>query len=176
MFYFSHKYRPKFILYILSFTIILSCVRKHKFDKDTKQISEGKMAAVLADIFLMEAYVTERMQPVQQDSQTIVKQSFYSSIFKHHKVDSTGFYSTLSYYQAHPKEFSVLLNLVDSNLYNIKALDSVPYVTPVADVPQHIDKLHSFKEQEQAMQKEYVKNHPSLQKLKLKKEGKKKEN
>jgi len=26
------------------------------------------------------------------------------------------------------------------------------------------------------MQKEYVKNHPSLQKLKLKKEGKKKEN
>ena len=166
--YFFHKYSSKFILYALSFVIILSCVRKHKFDTDKKQLSDNKMMAVLTDIFLMEAYVNEKMVGLNTDSLSIIKKSYYPAILKHHKADSADFYTTFSYFQAHPEKFIELLNLVDSNLIKIKPLDT-GFVKPVvAETPKNIDKLLNFREQEEAMRKEYLKTHPSLQKLKLK--------
>ena len=154
-------------MYVLTFIIILSCVRKHKFDSDKKQLSEQKMKAILTDVFLMEAYVNEKMQGVNADSLTVVKQSFYKDILKHHKADSVAFYSTFNYYQTHPKEFIPLLNLVDSTLNKIIPLDTA-FVKPIVLPPKNLDILPNFKQQEAAMQKEYLKKNQNLQKNKRK--------
>lgn len=146
-------------------------MQKHKFDSDKKQVSDSKMVAVLADMFLMEAYINEKLQYHNTDSSKAVKSKFYPALFKYHQIDSAKFYSTLSYFQSHPKEFSDLLIGVDSNLYKIKPLDTSRVLIEKKIVtPDNIDNLSSFKEQEEAMRREYLKNNPSLQKLKDKKE------
>lgn len=126
------------------------------------------MTAVFTDIFLMEAYVNEKMPNLNADSLTIIKRAFYKDILKHHKADSAAFYTTFNYYQSHPKEFSELLALVDSNMLNINPLDTT-LVKTEASTPKNIEKLSNFNVQEQAMQKEFLKNSPALQKLELKK-------
>ena len=149
--YFFHKYSSKFILSVLSFTIILSCIQKHKFESDKKELDEKKMSAVLTDIFQMEAYVKKKVQNINSDSTTLIKKSLYAPILKHHKVDSAEFYSTFNYYQSHPKEFIVLLNVIDSNMNKIKALDTT-FVKPAEiTTPKNIDKINDFNEQEKAM-------------------------
>ena len=40
--YFFHKYSSKIILSVLSFTIILSCIQKHKFESDKKELDENQ--------------------------------------------------------------------------------------------------------------------------------------
>ncbi len=157
MYYFSHKYSSKFILYVLSFTFIISCVHKHKFDSDKKVLSEQKMTSILVDIFLMEAYVNEKMPNLNIDSLTVVRQSFYPSVLKYHKVDSFSFYSTFYYYQYHPKEFSELLNKVNTKMTKIKPLDTT-IIKQIVVPPKDLDKLTNFKEQEKSMRDEYLKN------------------
>lgn len=140
----------------------MSCVRKHKFDSGRIELSEKKMTAVLTDILLMESYVFEKMPGVQMDSITIIKKSFYKPILAKHKVDSADFYSTLFYYQSHPKEFTLLLNLVDSSLSKIQPKDT-SIVKPIVTVPNNIDALSTFNEQEKAMQKEFLKKNKTSQ-------------
>ena len=164
---FFHKYSLKFILGVLSFTIFLSCIQKHKFDSDKKRVDEKKMTSVLTDIFLMEAYVNEKMLNIYTDSLLILRQSYYKVILKHHKVDSAAFYSTFNYYHAHPQEFTQLLNLVDSNISKIKPLDTTT-LKPMVATPKNLDLLSNFNEQEAAMRKEYLKKRQSSQKFKSK--------
>jgi hypothetical protein len=141
----------------------MSCVGKHKFESGRIELSEKKMTAVLTDILLMESYVFEKMPGVQMDSVTIVKKSFYKPILAKHKVDSSDFYSTLYYYQSHPKEFTLLLNLVDSSLSKIKPKDT-SIVEQLITVPQNIDALSSFHEQEKAMREEFLKKNKQTNK------------
>jgi len=158
--YFFHKYSSKFILYALSFVIILSCVRKHKFDTDKKQLSDNKMMAVLTDIFLMEAYVNEKTAGLFPDSIANIKKSLYRPILLKHKIDSVDFYSTLNFYQAHPKEFLPVLSQVDSILVKIKPLDTATISVsnaPIIDVPKNFDSLANFSEQEKALREIYLK-------------------
>lgn len=157
---FCHKYTSKLILYVITFIIFMSCVRKHKFDSDKIELSNKKMTAILVDVFLMEAYVTEKMPNANMDSVNTIKRSLYKDILNKHKVDSIAFYSTFNYYQAHPDEFSSILNTVDSSLIKIKPLDTTK-VIPIVNVPENIEALSNFTEQEKAMREEYLKNPPA---------------
>ncbi len=141
----------------------MSCVSKRKFDSDKIELSNKKMTAILVDVFLMEAYVTEKMPNVNMDSVNNIKSSFYIDILVKHKVDSATFYSTFNYYQAHPNEFSALLIKVDSSLTKIKPKDTTRII-PIVTVPGKIDDLSSFNEQEKAMRQEYLKNSPPEEK------------
>jgi len=141
--------------------IIMSCMRKHKFDSDKSELSDKKMAAVLTDVLLMEAYVSEKMQGANFDSIAIVKKSFYKPILDKHKVDSAVFYEAFTYYHAHPKEFSVLLNMVDSTLNKVHGKDTA-FVKPMVTVPENIEALSSFKDQEKAMREEFLKDNDTL--------------
>lgn len=163
MYKFCHKYSLKFILYLLPLLFFISCVRKHKFDSGRIELSEQKMTAVLTDILLMESYVLEKMPGVQMDSVTIIKKSFYNPILAKHKVDSADFYSTLYYYQSHPKEFTLLLNLVDSGLSKIHPKDTSIVIQTVT-VPKNIDSLQTFHEQEKAMRVEFLKKNKQTKK------------
>ena len=140
----------------------MSCLRNHKFDSGRIELSEKKMTAVLTDILLMESYVFEKLPDVQIDSNTIIRKSFYKPILAKHKVDSTDFYSTLYYYQSHPKEFSLLLNLVDSSLSKIQPKDTATVKT-IVTVPNNIDALSTFHEQEKAMREEFLKKNKTSQ-------------
>ena len=173
---FFHKYSSKLILYVLTVVIFISCVQKHKFANEKKQLSEKKMVNILTDILLMEAYVNEKMVKVSSDSLALVKQSFYPDILKHHKTDSALFYSTFNYFQSHPEEFSKLLSMVDSNLIKIKPLDTTFVKPATIEPPKDIEKLGGFRAQEEAMRKEYLKKNPTLQKLKDRKSKKEQEN
>ena len=133
-------------------------------------MKDEKMTAVLTDVFLMEAYVNEKLPNANTDSLTVLRQSFYKSILKHHKVDSASFFSTFNYFHAHPDEFTVLLNQVDSNMNKIKPLDTTTVIKPVVEPPKNLEILSNFNEQEKAMQKEYLKNQQSSQKFKRKNE------
>lgn len=119
-------------------------------------------------MLLMESYVAEKL-PVSTDSLLPVKLSLYDSIFSYHKIDSSAFYSTLRYYQSHPREFSAILHKVDSTLNKIKpgdTINSIPSFVP----PPNIEQLQSFREQEKLMGEEYLKNKKRLQKNKTNKD------
>lgn len=90
---------------MFSLLLLISCVRKHKFDKDKRQLSAVTFSQVLSDAFLMEAYVSEKFKTLSTDSLVQLKKIVYPAILKQHKVDSAAFYSTFNYYQAHPKDF-----------------------------------------------------------------------
>ncbi len=113
-------------------------------------------------MLLMESYVSEKL-PISQDSVVAVKLSLYDSVFLYHKIDSAAFYSTLRYYQSHPRKFSAILHKVDSTLNTIKPRDTtnvIPSIVP----PPNINQFQSFKEQEKLMGQEYLKNQKRLQK------------
>ena len=151
-------------------------MQKHKFAAYKKEVPDKKMIQILTDVFLMESYVNEKAQGVSPDSLTVIKQSFYLPILRHHKVDSASFFNTFNYFQSNPKEYAQLLSLVDSNMIKIKPLDTTIIIKPAVVTPKNIDILPNFKEQEQAMGREFLKGHSSLQKLKLKKSENKQQN
>lgn len=111
---------------------------------------------------LMESYVSEKL-PVSQDSVIAVKLGLYDSVFAYHKIDSNAFYSTLRYYQSHPRKFSAILHKVDSTLNIIKPGDTT-VVNPSVVPPPNINQFQSFKVQEKLMGEEYLKNIKRLQK------------
>lgn len=126
------------------------------------------MAQVLTDVFLMESYVNERVRAVSQDSLTVLKQSFYPSILKHHQVDSLAFYSTLNYFQAHPKDFTELLAVVDSNLAKIQPKDTATFISADQEPPKEVDKLLNFRGTPDELKKMYPKEQQTLRKIKSK--------
>jgi hypothetical protein len=151
-----HKYTSKFIFPVLSFGFILSCVPKHKFDFEKNQLSEKKMASVLSDVFLMESYINEKMIGSSPDSMSVIKLLFYKKILAKHRIDSVSFYTTFNYLQAHPKEMLTVIQQVDSTLNKIKPGDST-IIHRSIPVPENIDKLSGFREQEKVMRGEYLK-------------------
>jgi hypothetical protein len=150
------KYTSKFICIVISSAIILSCVPKHKFDLEKNKLTDKKMAVVLADVFLMETYVSEKLSGAHPDSLAAIKLSFYKKILKHHNVDSVSFYSTFNYLQAHPADMARILTKVDTVISRIKPGDLTP-MEPEVNVPAGIEKLPGFPEQERAMGAEYLK-------------------
>ncbi len=110
----------------------------------------------------MESYVSEKL-PLSQDSVIAVKLALYDSVFLYHKIDSAAFYSTLRYYQSHPRKFSAILHRVDSTLTIIQPGDTT-IVIPSVIPPPNINQFQSFKEQEKLMGEEYLKNKKRLQK------------
>lgn len=157
---FCYKYTLKFFLILFSFSTPVACVQKHKFDSDKIKLSEREMSNVLADIFLMEAYVNEKTAGLFPDSIANIKKSLYRPILLKHKIDSVDFYSTLNFYQAHPKEFLPVLSQVDSILVKIKPLDTATISvsnSPIVEVPKNFDSLANFSEQEKALREIYLK-------------------
>jgi hypothetical protein len=140
-----YKYKPKIIVSVFSLLLLISCVRKHKFDKDKRQLSDTKFSQVLSDAFLMEAYINEKFKTLNTDSLVILKKTFYPAILKQHKVDSAAFYSTFNYYQAHPKEFLNILSLVDSVLLKIKPLDTTSINIDTIQPPKDVEELLNFR-------------------------------
>lgn len=162
MFVLLPKYKSKISLSLFFVFIITSCVKKHPHDTENKNlVSEKKMVAILTDVFMMEAYVNEKIPFTNADSLTIVKKSLYAPILKQHKVDSLDFYSTFNYYQTHPKEFINLLSLVDSSLVKIVPLDSTE-VKQLVEPPENIDKLGSYTAQEAAMRDIYLNRNQNI--------------
>ncbi len=86
------------------------------------------MINVLVDVFILEAYITEKNPTTNQETLKSIKNKYYNDIFIKHKVDSIGFYSTLYYLQTKPIEFDSILVKVDKKLNNIKALDTTRIV------------------------------------------------
>jgi beta-glucosidase/6-phospho-beta-glucosidase/beta-galactosidase len=158
---FCHKYSSKFILYVITLAIFMSCMQKHKFERNKIELSDQKMTTILVDMLLMEAYVSEKQPYINLDSLTILKKSFYKTILKKHKVDSASFYSTFNYYQSHPKEFSPILVMVDSSLNKIIPKDTT-FVKPVVEPPKNLESMASFTEQEKAMREAFIKNNDTL--------------
>jgi len=140
-----YKYKPKIILSVFSLLLLISCVRKHKFDKDKRQLSAVTFSQVLSDAFLMEAYVSEKFKTLSTDSLVQLKKIVYPAILKQHKVDSAAFYSTFNYYQSHPKDFLKILALVDSTLLKIKPLDTTTINQDTIQPPKNVEELLNFK-------------------------------
>ncbi len=139
--------------------LFMSCVRKHAFEKYGKELQEEEMVKVMADIFLMEAYVDEKWSKVSKDSVAAMKKSLYPPILKHHQIDSTVFFTTFNYYQSHPEEFIVLLKKVEAELYAVKPTDTTTVVVSEEAIapPEGLEDLPGFKQQEAAMREQFIK-------------------
>jgi hypothetical protein len=151
-----HKYTSKFIFPLFSVLLFISCLPKHKFDLAKNKLDEKKMADVLADVLLLESYVNEKMMNRNQDSIASIKMSLYPAILNYHHADSAAFYTTFDYLQAHPKEFASVLHLVDSALNKITPRDTTK-IFPAVTIPDNINNLPNFNEQQKALQEEYIK-------------------
>jgi hypothetical protein len=154
----SDKDTSKFIFIVLSVVFIISCIPKHKFDFGKNKLSHQEMASVMTDIFLMESYVSEKMVSADPDSITAVKRSFYKKILSFHNADSLSFYSTFNYLQAHPKELSDVLAMVDSSIGKIKPGDTSSAAQKII-IPGEDDVQfqRGAKEQEKRMREEFAK-------------------
>lgn len=167
-----YKYKSKFIVSLLFLFTITSCMQKHKFAKDNKQLSDKKMQQVLTDVFLMESYVNEKYKPSNADSAIVIKKSFYPIILKHHKVDSVDFYETLDYYQAHPGKFVDLLTKIDSVLNKITPLDTTKIVSDEMDTPPAgVEKLLNYRGRADMIEKAFENDSQLLRKIKYRREA-----
>jgi hypothetical protein len=131
-------------------------MKNHLKDSGSVQVEDSVFSALMVDVLLMEAYVSEKMPVAGQDTLSLVKKQLYDSIFAKYKTDSASFFTTLYYYQAHPKEFSVHLKVIDSVMNKIIPGDTST-VNPQIPVPDHIQDLPSFSEQEELMRNELLK-------------------
>lgn len=146
--------------------LLISCVKKHKYDNTQKHLTDKKMSAVLTDIFLMETYINDKNPRLGADSLTQIKKLFYPAILKHHHLDSTIFYSTLSYYQAHPAQYLTVLSLVDSNLLKIKPLDTTSVAPSTIQPPKDVEKLLNFRGRTEELKKIYKNDSDVLKQIK----------
>ena len=144
------------MLSVLGFALITSCVPKHKFEDSVNLLPDTIMSAVLTDIFIMESYVAEKTAVVNPDTAIKIKKSLYSEILNHHKVDSLEFYTTFFYLQSHPKDFQVVLSMLDSAMNKIKPGDTSVH-KPLLTLPKNIENIPNFKEQQKVLQEAYRK-------------------
>ena len=154
----GNKYTLIFLLITIGVATFSSCVPKHKFDNSAKLLPDTTISAILTDVFIMESYVAERLPGNSSDTMVLLKQSFYSQIIAHHKVDSLSFYNTFNFLQSHPKALQTVLVMVDSAMQKIKPGDSSVY-KPVVELPKNIENIPNFKEQQKILQEVYKKNH-----------------
>ncbi len=107
------------------FLLLMSCTQNNKYSHLKKELTDNKMISILVDVFLMEAYLSEKAPSMQIDSLAALKNNYYNAIFTRHKVDSIEFYSTLYYYQNKPIEFDSLLTRVNKQMQKIKPTDTL---------------------------------------------------
>lgn len=167
MFNLLQKYSSKLVIFTLCVIFISACVQKNKYNKHEKILPDTKMVSVLEDVLLMESYVNEKLQGVNTDSTAAVKRSFYKDIFKKHNIDSSSYYGTMYYLQAHPLEFDSLLAKVDRELNVVVAKDTSkihPKLTP-SGLP-----AGNVIDQEKELKERFGKHFPALSKREKNKE------
>lgn len=165
MFVKRYKYTLKYFLGIISVLLIVSCMKSHVKGTDTIKLHDTTFTAIMIDVLLMEAYVNEKLPNAHFDSLTLIKKSFYDSIFSKYHTDSAAFFSTVLYYQAHPDKFFPKLKTIDSIMNKIIPGDTTTIINQIP-VPDNIQELSGFSEQEEAMRKELFKNRFNSRKVK----------
>lgn len=105
------KYLSKIHLYIILISLLITIEGCSK--KPNHLISEKRMAAVIADMTLAEAYSNRPERSLLTDS---AKRVLRESILKEHGVSNAEFDSTLMWYGRHMDKYSELYKKVDSQL------------------------------------------------------------
>lgn len=90
-----------------------ACDREEKPPGDL--IPEDKMAAILADIHVAEARVTN-MQLHSLDSSVLVYEKMQEQIWKKHKVDTLSYRKSYSFYTSHPAYLAGIYDEVEKKL------------------------------------------------------------
>lgn len=172
------KYTSRFVFFTIFGLFISSCLKHEKSTKNQKRLGGNVMVAVLTDVFLAEGYLMEQtivQKKNAADSKAYMKSEVYPLIFKQHKVDSTDFYSTFTYYQQHPDKFLPILDSVNVRLNAIHPKDTTKNINiNTADVFLNpVDTGQKFSKQEEKMQDLFLRNHPEIkEKLKKRKNSK----
>lgn len=105
---------PKSLLFILGITLCLSaCDGEEKPPSDL--LSEDKMAAILTDIHLAEARVTH-LQLRSLDSSVLAFEQLQNQIWKKHRVDTTLYHKSYTFYTSNPAYLTGIYDKVEKNL------------------------------------------------------------
>lgn len=78
-------------------------------------LSEEKMAAILADIHVAEARVTN-MQLRSLDSSVLVFEQLQQQIWKKHQVDTSLYHKSYTFYTTHPAYLTEIYDKVEKKL------------------------------------------------------------
>ncbi|SEI91309.1 protein of unknown function [Dyadobacter sp. SG02] len=96
------------------FSLLFSaCSEEEKPPKGT--LSEDKMAAILTDVHLAESRVN-RLQLKSLDSSLMIFNRLKSDIWKKHKVDTTAYRESYSYYMSHPERMTTIYEKVNKKI------------------------------------------------------------
>ncbi|CAG5010570.1 hypothetical protein DYBT9275_04760 [Dyadobacter sp. CECT 9275] len=82
------------------------------------------MALILADIHIAESRVT-RLQLKSTDSSIIVFDKLKTDIWKKHKVDTTVYNSSYTYYVSHPQQMKQIYQEVNKNLEKREKINNI---------------------------------------------------
>ncbi|WP_345240434.1 DUF4296 domain-containing protein [Nibrella saemangeumensis] len=99
--------------------VIWSC-RPSTDKKPANLIPEEKMVNVLTDIHLAEAQVG-KLALGSPDSSAVVYKRLERDIFKKHKIDTTTYNQSYTYYSSRPKLMEQIYKQVVENLQDTKA-------------------------------------------------------
>lgn len=103
------------ILYYLivgCFILIVSCIPQDKQVPDV-YIQPDKMKLLLYDMYLADAYNSERLvrdRTLNHQTETV---SYYRRILKNHGISNQQFFKSLHYYKIHPELYSVLTDSLE---------------------------------------------------------------
>jgi hypothetical protein len=117
-------------------------------DKPDNLLAKNKMARVLADQLVIEAYAAQRSPTLGISSKELLDSILYPQLFETHGIDSTIFRQSLEYYENDPKRLKALFEKVTAVLDKKNAVaikDSVPLEkTFIYKEPGRIDRLQEL--------------------------------
>ncbi|SDG03431.1 protein of unknown function [Dyadobacter soli] len=107
------KFTTGISLLALFLLLLSACSEEEKPPKGT--LSEEKMAVILTDIHLAEARVN-RLQLKSLDSSLMIFNRLKTDIWKKHKVDTTAYRESYSYYMSHPERMTTIYEKVNKKV------------------------------------------------------------
>ncbi|ACT95047.1 DUF4296 domain-containing protein [Dyadobacter fermentans] len=107
------KFTTGITLSVLFTLLLSSCSEEEKPPKGT--LPEEKMAAILTDIHLAESRVN-RLQLKSLDSSLMIFNRLKIDIYKKHKVDTTAYRESYSYYMSRPERMTTIYEKVNKKI------------------------------------------------------------
>ena len=111
---------PRMRRFLCLLTVLLlaaaccGCGNRHREKKPEKLLSEEQMIDVMADVYLVEAMLTQKKQQ-GQPIDTLVE-AYYGQVFEHHGITRRDLEENMAYYTRQPAVLEAVMDSVAQRL------------------------------------------------------------
>lgn len=109
----KHRFQILFLMLLLAGAGV-SCGRNEKAKKPEPLLTEQQMIDVMADVYLVEAMLTQKKQQ-GQPIDTLVE-AYYGQVFEHHGITRRDLEENMAYYTRQPAVLEAIMDSVAQRL------------------------------------------------------------